>query len=221
MRRKHAAPQACRAGRGLDGRYMQMSDRRSDHRPPGRCRTHRSASRTGSPGRERPCGPSLRSTPPQRNHTRPATLISAQAADQRLSTHWLARRARSEAFESRGRAWHQADEPSSQSSRAGKRPHEKQGGLMPSPRRHGVARRLFVTGVIAAGLGAGGAGIASAATSNGTPSPSSSPSSAPSSSATAHSHAGSGSATAQTHHCANIGGRSRGSSSSGSTSSTS
>jgi len=102
--------------------------------------------------------------------------------------------------------------------------HKKQGGPMPSPRRHGLTRRLFVTGVIAAGLGAAGAGIASAATSNGTSSPSSASSSrsahssAPSSSATA-AHATSGSAAARTHHCADTEGQAPASNSSGSSSS--
>ena len=50
------------------------------------------------------------------------------------------------------------------------------GGSMPSASSRRLARRLAVTAVVAAALGAGGAGIAAAATSNGSPPASASPS---------------------------------------------
>jgi len=85
---------------------------------------------------------------------------------------------------------------------------------MPSASSRRLARRLAVTAVVAAALGAGGAGIAAAATSSGSPSPSHSASGTPSASASPRaSSPASGYAPGRpgrAHHCPNAGSGSRG-----------
>jgi hypothetical protein len=82
---------------------------------------------------------------------------------------------------------------------------------MPSARRHPLVRRLAVTAVVAAGLGATGAGVAVAATSTSSPSSTRSPS-ATTSSASPKPGSSSGSRSDSTqgraHHCTHMGGAS-------------
>jgi hypothetical protein len=79
---------------------------------------------------------------------------------------------------------------------------------MSSARRHPLARRLAVTAIVAAGLGATGAGVAVAATSTSSPSSTHSQSATASSASpkpASSSGSRSGSAAGRAHHCTHMG----------------